>query len=189
MSLSAGDKFPSDVKFEWAPITDPDPTACGRPQTYDASKEFAGKKVVLVSVPGAFTPGCQAFHIPPYIKQLDQIAAKGVDLVIVIAYNDAWVMSAWGKVNGVKGEDKILFMSDTKTKFSQQIGWNASEMPDRNARYAMIIEKDGTISYAEKEAGAGEVKVSLAQLYRLPWEVAVNANSQVSSAESVLAKL
>lgn len=71
--LQAGDKFPSDVKFEfvfhnvqyennayhvfrWAPITDADPTACGIPQLYDASKEFAGKKVVIVSVPGAFTP-------------------------------------------------------------------------------------------------------------------------------------
>nr|POE59077.1 putative peroxiredoxin pmp20 [Quercus suber] len=168
MSLSAGSQFPSDVQFEWAPITDPDPTACGRPQTYDASKEFAGKKVVLVSVPGAFTPSCSAFHIPPYIQKLDQLAAKGVDLVVVIASNDSWVMSAWGKVNGVKGSDKILFMSDTKTKFSEQIGWKAG-MGDRTARYAMIIEKDGTISYAEKEAGPGEVKVS--------------------SAESVLAKL
>lgn len=50
--LKVGDKFPDGVKFEWAPITDPDPTACGIPQEYNASKEFAGKKVVVVSVPG-----------------------------------------------------------------------------------------------------------------------------------------
>jgi len=60
------------------------------PQEYDASKEFAGKKVVLVSVPGAFTPGCQAFHIPPYLENLDKIVQKGVDIVLVIANNDAW---------------------------------------------------------------------------------------------------
>lgn len=94
-----------------APITDPDPTACGIPQTFDASKEFAGKKVVLVSVPGAFTPGCQAYHIPPYFSNLDKLLQKGVDLVVVIASNDAWVMAAWGKVNGAKEDSKIRFMS------------------------------------------------------------------------------
>jgi peroxiredoxin len=62
------------------------------PQEYDASKEWADKKVVLVSVPGAFTPGCQARHLPPYINNLDEIIKKGVDLVAVIAFNDAWVV-------------------------------------------------------------------------------------------------
>lgn len=79
------------------------------PQLYDASNEFAGKRVVLVSVPGAFTPvsalveisfiidlwqGCQARHIPPYIENIDKLASKGVDLVVVIASNDAFVMAA-----------------------------------------------------------------------------------------------
>jgi len=59
--------------YRWAPITDADPTACGRPQEYDANKEFAGKKVVIVSVPGAFTPGCQAYHLPPYIQNIDKL--------------------------------------------------------------------------------------------------------------------
>lgn len=113
----------------WAPITDADPTACGRPQEYDASKEWAGKKVVLVSVPGAFTPGCQAFHLPPYIQKLGELKGKGVDVVAVIASNDSWVMNAWGKVNGVKGDD-ILFLSDTKTFFSKNYGW-AAGMGDR----------------------------------------------------------
>lgn len=56
---------------------------------------------------GAFTPGCQAHHIPPYIEKLEQLRAKGVDIVAVIAFNDAWVMSAWGKVNGVEKEDIV----------------------------------------------------------------------------------
>ena len=82
-------------------------TSCGVPQTYDASKEFAGKKVVLFAVPGAFTPGCSVRHLPGYIEHLDEIKGKGVDVVIVIAMNDAWVMSAWGKANGIK-HDKIV---------------------------------------------------------------------------------
>lgn len=129
------------------------------PQEYDASKEFAGKKVVIVSVPGAFTPGCQAFHIPPYLQNLDKLQSQGVDLVVVIASNDAWVMSAWGKVNGVKGDSKILFMSDTKTFFSKAHGWEAG-MGDRNGRWAMIVEKDGTVSYAENESNPRQVTVS-----------------------------
>ena len=145
------------IPFRWAPIDNAEPTAVSMPQEYDASKEWADKKVVLVSVPGAFTPGCQARHLPPYINNLDEILQKGVDLVAVIAFNDAWVMSAWGKVNGVKDSEKILFLSDTKSKLSQQIGWMAG-MGERNGRWAMIIDH-GTISYAEQEQDPRKVTV------------------------------
>lgn len=131
------------------------------PQTYDASKEFVNKKVVIVSVPGAFTPGCQARHLPPYIQNLDAISQKA-DLVVVIASNDAFVMAAWGKVNGVRDSSKILFMSDSKTFFSKEHGWMAG-VGDRNARWAMIVEKDGTVSYAEHESSPKEVTVSSAE--------------------------
>jgi hypothetical protein len=56
---------------------------------------------------GAFTPGCSAKHLPPYIENLKAIKDKGVDIVAVVAFNDAWVMSAWGKANGVKGDDIV----------------------------------------------------------------------------------
>jgi alkyl hydroperoxide reductase 1 len=85
--------------------------------------EWKGKKVVIVSVPGksprlsreptadrhagAFTPGCQARHLPPYIQRLSELRAKGVDIVAFIATNDAFVMSAWGKVNKVVGDDIV----------------------------------------------------------------------------------
>ena len=154
----------TSLTTRWAPITDADPTACGIPQEFDASKEFSGKKIVLVSVPGAFTPGCQAFHIPPYLQNLDKLQSQGVDIVVVIASNDAWVMSAWGKVNGVKGDSKILFMSDTKTYFSKAHGWEAG-MGDRNGRWAMIVEKDGTVSYAENEKSPREVNVSVSMYF------------------------
>jgi len=159
--LKAGDKFPEGVKFDWAPITDLDATNCTRPQVYDANKEWEGKKVVLISVPGAFTPGCQAYHLPPYIKHLSELKAKGVDIVAVIASNDGFVMQAWGKVNKVQGDD-ILFLSDTKTFFSKNYGW-AAGMGDRNGRWAMVIDKDGTISYAENESNPSQVTVSGAE--------------------------
>ncbi|KAF1966277.1 AhpC/TSA family protein-like protein [Bimuria novae-zelandiae CBS 107.79] len=154
--LQVGDTFPDGVKFEWAPITDSDATACGIPQAYDASTEWKDKKVVLFSVPGAFTPGCQARHLPPYIQKRSEFKDKGVDIVAVIASNDAWVMNAWGKVNGVKGDD-ILFFSDTKTFFSKEYGWSGGG--DRNGRWAMVIDH-GKITYAEKESSPGEVSVS-----------------------------
>ena len=124
------------------------------PQNYNASKAWADKKVVLFAVPGAFTPGCSVRHLPPYIEKLQEIKGKGVDVVAVIAFNDAWVMSAWGKVNGVKNDD-IFFMTDPESKFSKSVGWN---MGERTARYAMIIDH-GKIVYAEKEPGR-EVTVS-----------------------------
>ena len=77
------------------------------PVNYDASKEWADKKVVLFAVPGAFTPGCSVRHLPGYIEHLDKIKGKSVDVVAVLASNDAWVMSAWGKANGIHKDDIV----------------------------------------------------------------------------------
>jgi peroxiredoxin len=120
-------------------------------------------------------------HLPGYIENLDKIRGKGVDVVAVVAFNDAWVMSAWGKANGIRGDGIVslfalgyivaspkrsegtliltskkqqLFMSDSDTKFSKTLGWTNGE---RTARYAMIIDH-GKIVYAEKEPG-GDVTV------------------------------
>ncbi|KAI4183858.1 MAG: hypothetical protein LQ346_006220 [Caloplaca aetnensis] len=100
------------------------------PQKFEASKEFANKKVVLFAVPVSFqqTDSQEQDH-------LSDIKSKGVDLVIVIAFNDAWVMSAWAKANGIK--DEIA------------------------SRYAMVIDH-GKITYAEVETG-GDVTVSGAE--------------------------
>lgn len=79
-------------------------------------------------------------------------------MVVVIASNDAWVMAAWGKVNGAKEDSKIRFMSDTKSFFSKNHGWDAG-MGDRNGRWVMVIEKDGTVALADAEEGPGKVTV------------------------------
>jgi len=96
-------------------------------------------------------------HIPPYLQNEEKLAAKGVDQVVVIASNDPFVMNAWGKVNGCTKDSKTLFMSDSS--FSKNHGW-AAGMGDRNGRWAMIVEKDGTVSYAENEASPKDVEVS-----------------------------
>lgn len=129
------------------------------PEDYDTAKEWKGKKVVLISVPGAFSPGCQGVHIPPFVDRLEEITAKGADIVAIIGYNDAWVMNAWGKINDVKPGSNIHFLADTKTLYAKQIGWMI-EPTTRNNRWAMIIEKDGTISYAEVENSPKDVTVS-----------------------------
>ncbi|CAI4211062.1 unnamed protein product [Parascedosporium putredinis] len=110
------------------------------------SLELANKKAVIVAVPGAFTPTCSSAHLPSYINNLEKLKAKGVDQVIFLAHNDAFVMSGWGKVNGIK-DDSILFVSDPQVAFSSQIGWAG---PERANRYAIVVDH-GKVVYAAKE--------------------------------------
>ncbi|KAI5464141.1 Redoxin [Mariannaea sp. PMI_226] len=150
--LKAGDNFPEGVWLSYIP---PSPaisefSQCGTPVPYHASEEFKTKKIVLVSIPGAFTPTCSGSHIPSYTENIEALKAKGVDHVIVIAFNDPFVMSGWGKANGVQ-DDKILFMTDKDAKFSRSIGWNAGE---RTGRYAIIID-NGKVTYASRDDGPG----------------------------------
>ncbi|KAL7947694.1 Redoxin [Trichoderma barbatum] len=163
--LEVGDSFPGNVAFSYVPFTpeSKDITSCGIPTKFDASAEFKNKKVVLIAVPGAFTPTCQISHLPGFIDNIDALKAKGVEQVIVIAANDPFVMSAWGKANYTK-DDFIIFASDSELAFSKAIGWTQG---DRTARYAIAVDH-GKVVYAAKETERG-----------------VN----VSGAEAVLAKL
>ncbi|KAI9737888.1 MAG: hypothetical protein M1834_009258 [Cirrosporium novae-zelandiae] len=158
--LKAGDSFPADVVFEYIPYLEEnaDFHVCGIPQKYKASEEFANKKVVLFSLPGAFTPTCSANHVPGYIKHLAEIKAKGVDVVGVLAYNDPYVMDGWAKANGVKNND-IYFFSDPEAKFSKSIGWTLGE---RTARYGLIIDH-GKVTYAALEKAMNALEVSDAE--------------------------
>ncbi|KAK4611951.1 Peroxiredoxin Pen c 3 [Fulvia fulva] len=160
--LKAGEQFPEGVKFKYIPWTTADTKVCGFPVTYDASKEFANKKVVLVSVPGAFTPTCSANHVPRYIEHIADLKNKGVDTLLIIAPNDAYVMSGWQKVNTIDTTDpsantSIIFASDLETKLAAQIGWTAPG--DRNGRWAAVIDH-GKVTYAEVETELQAVSVS-----------------------------
>ncbi|KAJ5824753.1 Redoxin [Penicillium robsamsonii] len=177
-TLKSGDSFPSDVVFKYIPWSEESDeiTSCGIPINYNASQEWANKKVVLFSVPGAFTPTCSVNHVPGYIQNLPKLREKGVDIVAVIAFNDPFVMSAWGKANKVRGDDIVsitplstlratgvdfgeqLFLSDPDAKFSKSIGW-ADAASGRTARYAIVIDH-GKVRYADIETERGAVKKS-----------------------------
>lgn len=153
---------PTDIKLNYVPYTEESSSilACSRPIELDLASIFPGKTVVIVSVPGAFTPTCTESHIPAFVKGAAELKAKGVSDIIVLSSNDAFVLSAWGKALGDKGA--IKFACDPQAKFSSKIGL-AIEKEDpnvfkRTSRYALIV-KDGKVYYVGQEL-AGGVTVS-----------------------------
>lgn len=150
MTVSEGSTFPQGVKFNYVPYTpeDSDVLACGVPISMDLDKEIAGKKVVLVAVPGAFTPTCTANHIPPFLEKINELKSKGVDEVIVLSANDPFVMSAWGKA--LHGADKVKFVSDPNSQFAKANGLDLDltdkGMGVRVKRFAAIVDK-GKVTY------------------------------------------
>ncbi|KAJ6468056.1 1-Cys peroxiredoxin isozyme [Mycena vulgaris] len=155
-SIKVGDTIPKGEfgYIPWAPELE-DNLACGIPSkiTTDAWK---GKKVVLFSVPGAFTPTCHTNHLPPYLQKYDEFKAKGVDVIAVIAANDLFVMSGWARFEGCK--DKILALSDANAKWSAgldlSIDLTDKGLGVRTNRYAMIID-DLVVKYIEVEPAPG----------------------------------
>src|SRR5258708_8170167 len=111
MTIKAGDKMPEGAFTRM--------TGEG-PQKITTEQLFAGKTVVLFSVPGAFTPTCDAKHLPGFVEMADQIKAKGVDTIACTAVNDVFVMNAWGKHGGVG--DKILMLADGNGTYLKALG-------------------------------------------------------------------
>lgn len=124
---------------------------------------FAGKTVVLFSVPGAFTPTCSARHLPGFVENLDALKAKGVDAVACMAVNDAFVMDAWRNSQSVP--DEIYMLADGNAGFAKALGLelDASKfgMGVRGQRFALVA-KDGVVTHLHVEA-PGEFKVSSAE--------------------------
>ncbi|KAI4525958.1 Redoxin [Schizophyllum commune] len=162
-SIKVGDKLP-EGKFTYVPYSPEleDGLACGVPVPY-STEEWKGKKVVLFSVPGAFTPTCHVNHLPPYLKKYDEFKAKGVDIIAVVAANDPFVMSGWARVEGLK--DKILALSDANAAWASQLGLSVDLSSKgfgiRTGRWAAIID-DLTVKYIEAEPNPGELSVSSA---------------------------
>jgi peroxiredoxin len=133
------------------------------PQKVTADQLFKGKTVVLFSVPGAFTPTCDAKHLPGFVQSADKIRAKGVDTIICMAVNDVFVMNAWGKSANVG--DKIVIVADGNGDYAKALGLELDGrgfgMGQRGQRFA-IIAKDGVATHVNVE-GPGEFKVSSAE--------------------------
>jgi peroxiredoxin (alkyl hydroperoxide reductase subunit C) len=147
MSVKVGDSIPS-MKLMMG-------TAEG-PKEVSTDDLFKGKKVVLFAVPGAFTPTCSAKHLPGFVQNVDAIKAKGVDNVICVSVNDAFVMGAWGKDQGTG--DKVTMLADGAAAFAKAIGLeldlNARGMGWRSQRYALIAD-DMKVTHLGVEAPGG----------------------------------
>lgn len=133
------------------------------PQGVSTEQLFSGKKVVLFSVPGAFTPTCDARHLPGFVEKADQLKAKGVDTVACMAVNDVFVMNAWGKHSNVG--DKVLMLADGNADYAKALGLELNAtgfgMGMRGQRFALVVE-DGVARGVFVE-GPGEFKVSSAE--------------------------
>lgn len=145
MSLAVGDRLPETTFFMIGE---------GGPEKRTTSQIFAGRKVVLVGVPGAFTPTCHRNHVPGFVENRDAMLEKGVDEVAVVAVNDPHVMKAWAEASG--GTGKILFLSDGNAEFARATGLaldrSASGMGTRLKRCSMIVE-DGKVTVLNVDEG------------------------------------
>jgi peroxiredoxin len=153
MSIRAGDRIPA------ATLTTMTPTGPGPMSTAEL---FGGKKVVLFSVPGAFTPTCSAKHLPGFVERADEILGKGVDTIACMAVNDVFVMHAWGK--SAKA-DRILMLADGNGEFTRAMGLELDAtkfgMGQRSQRFALVAD-DGVVSDLFVES-PGEFRVSSAE--------------------------
>jgi glutaredoxin/glutathione-dependent peroxiredoxin len=150
MTIQVGDSIPSAKLMQG--------TAEG-PKEISTEELFGGKTVVLFGVPGAFTPTCSAKHLPGYVQNYDALKAKGVDTVACMAVNDAFVMGAWGKDQGVG--DKVMMLADGSADFTKKMGLEldlvARGLGVRSQRF-VLVTKDGKVTHVAVEApGAFEV--------------------------------
>jgi glutaredoxin/glutathione-dependent peroxiredoxin len=129
----------------------------------DPAQLFAGKTVVMFSLPGAFTPTCSAKHLPGYLARYDELRKSGVDLIACLSVNDAWVMQAWADAHQVG--DKIVMLADGSAAFTKALGiendQTAKHMGVR-ARRGVFLIKDGVVASVELEQ-PGQFDVSSAE--------------------------
>ena len=153
MTIAVGDRLP-DTKFVQATPEGPKPV--------QAADFFAGRRVALFSVPGAFTPTCSAKHLPGFVERAGELRARGLDEVACTAVNDAFVMQHWGEASGVAG--RVTMLADGNGEFAEAIGLTMDGsgfgMGRRSQRYSMVVN-DGVVEQLNVEA-PGDFRVSSA---------------------------
>ena len=153
MTIKSGDRMPAGTFSRM--------TQDG-PKKLTTDELFKGKTVVLFSVPGAFTPTCDAKHLPGFVELAAQIKVKGVDTIACMAVNDVFVMNAWGKSSGVG--DKVVMLADGNGEYAKALGLELNAtgygMGMRGQRFALVV-KDGVATQVHVEA-PGEFKASAA---------------------------
>jgi glutaredoxin/glutathione-dependent peroxiredoxin len=150
MTIKVGDRLPSVTLMH---MTEKGPA----PVTTD--ELFGGKKAVLFAVPGAFTPTCSARHLPGYVEHAADFSKKGIDAVVCLSVNDAFVMNAWGKDQNAAG--KVMMVADGNADFTKKVGLELDGskfgMGQRSQRYAMIVDNMVVKKLEVEEPGAFKV--------------------------------
>jgi peroxiredoxin len=154
MTISVGDKMPAG---SFSVMSD------DGPGSVTTDELFSGKKVVLFSVPGAFTPTCSMKHLPGYVSNADALISHGVDTIACMAVNDVFVMDAWGKGQGAG--DAVAMLADGNADYAKALGLELDAsgfgMGTRGQRFSIIVD-DGKVTHLNIE-GSGEFKVSTAE--------------------------
>ena len=150
MTISVGERIPSMTLTKVTP---------DGPQPVQTDDYFAGRKIALFAVPGAFTPTCSARHLPGYVEKAGELKDKGVDEIACVSVNDAFVMQAWGQQAGADG--KVTMLADGNGDFAEALGLAADfskfGMGKRSQRWSAIVD-DGVISELNvEEPGAFSV--------------------------------
>ena len=137
MTIKIGDKIPSATLVQMKD---------GSPKPVKTDEFFAGKTVVLFALPGAFTPTCSAKHLPGFVQHVGDLKKKGVDAIVCLSVNDAFVMGAWGEQQGAG--DKVMMVADGNGEFTHAVGLEMDAtkfgMGKRSQRYSMLV-KDGVV--------------------------------------------
>ena len=154
MTIKVGDKIPSVTLRYLTPEG---------PKAVSSDEFFAGKKVALFAVPGAYTRTCSQRHLPGYVTHAAEIKAKGVDTIACIAVNDPFVMGAWGKEH--QADDKIVMLGDGSGDFTRAVGLELDRIKEgmgiRSQRYSMLVD-NGVVKAVHVEA-PGQFEVSSAE--------------------------
>ena len=149
--IQVGDRVPDVELYRMGP---------SGPEAIRSGDWFHGKRAVLFALPGAFTPTCSAHHLPGYLERSEEIRSKGVDSIACLSVNDAYVMDAWRKDQGI--EDEIEMLADGAGLFTSAIGLELDLSKrgygTRSARYAIIV-KDAVVTHLNVEA-SGKFEVS-----------------------------
>jgi glutaredoxin/glutathione-dependent peroxiredoxin len=152
MTINVGDRIPS--------VTLKQLTSEGVKE-FTTDEIFRGKRVVLIAVPGAFTPACSQRHLPGYVDKAADIKAKGIDEIACVAVNDAFVMGAWGRDQ--KAEGKIRMLADGSGDFTRALGLeldlSKGGLGIRSKRYSMLVD-DGVVKSLSVEQQPGQVDLS-----------------------------
>ena len=152
MTIKVGDRIP-DATFTVM-------TSDG-PQTRTTDEFFKGRRVVLIGVPGAFTPTCHRNHLPGFVSKADEILGKGIDEIAVTGVNDVFVMDAWAKQSGAEG--KVTFLADGSANFAKAIGLSLDMtqrgLGTRSQRYSMLVD-DSVVRKLSVEETPGKAELS-----------------------------